>query len=313
MIHRDEPTRVEQLQLMNDAELRVERQAWRKESMPPPGPQMRGRRRTVIEDEKTLALSMPAAEIRAESVELLDEAIKDRQPLFDQFTLHYRVRPTHQSIEKYVNSGSNRKGIGGKSLGPKPLSEYPADERPKIVKARQRQWAYLSDNLQRETFDDRNIARARRYSLMATQYFIRSGMALDPDAARMAADALVDFGHTLNDKRNTPIRDAVHNHDLGFQIIRIGTLAGENPELLAENQSLMQLVQREQRKREEFWGKIYDASKDYFDKTRLVNANREAGNALQAELERLAAICPPVQANLPKEPIIGEYESKKAA
>ncbi len=312
MIHRDEPTRSEQLTLIEDPELREERQVWRKNVLSPPGKTMRGRRRQVIEEEKTLALSMPTTEVPLETIQELSQSLTGNQPLFDQFTRHHQVRKTRGSVEAYINSYTGRNPDGTKKKQ-KPIAEYLPEHRKIEISKRQRKAMYIADYLQRDTFDDRNIARIRRFSLMATQYSIRNDLPLDPDAYKMAADAVVDFGHTLNDKHNIAVLDTLRDRDLGFQIIRIGTLAADEADILNKNQPLLRVVQKEQLMREEFWGGIYDFTKECFSKNRFTNHYRETGSSLQSELERIASISPPVYANLPSEPIIGEYEAKKTA
>src|SRR3989344_4675864 len=250
MIHGNQPTREEQLLILSDPELQDERQAWRRDAIPVPRGPLRGRRRQTIEEEKTLSLSMPATEVDAPKLRNLQAALSGKQPLFDKFTLHRHVQPTHGSIEAYLHGGSNRT-INGKRVGPKPITDYPPAERQNVLRARQRQYQYLSNSLQRDAFDDRNIARTRRYSLMATQNLLDSGQPLDPDAARWSADAVIDFGHNLNDETNRPILNSVHDADLGFQIIRIGALADSDSELLVANRLLLRMVQREQHARED--------------------------------------------------------------
>src|SRR5690554_4635566 len=124
MIHRDDPTSAEQIRLLQDPEARAERRAWRKEALPPPGKDVRSRRRTAIDEAKTLALSMPSREVSLPVIRALDEALRGKQPIFDQFTQHHRIKPTARAIEAYVNGGSNR-GPNDKRRGPKPITDFP--------------------------------------------------------------------------------------------------------------------------------------------------------------------------------------------
>jgi len=226
-------------------------------------------------------LPLPSDVIPPAIVTALAHEIHGRQPLFDKFTKHYQVRPVRSSIEAYINGGVK-------------VQERPPANDPKKVREfaldRRRQVLHIGDVLQRETFTNRNIAIHRRYALMTTQFLARHDKELDPQAAVIAADAIEDFGHTLNAHSDEILRP-LHNEDLGYQIIVIGAVAQYDYSIMADNLDLLRLVQIEQRAREDHWNQIYQATVAHPEiGDRLTKLNHQDEAALNVELERLASL-----------------------
>lgn len=277
------PTPEEQAQLMISPEARAGRQALRLalRTLDFQG-KPRGRKRADFEGEGRLPFQF-ADTMPTETVTRLAQVIQPKQPLFDKFTNHHQVRPAKWSIDEYVMAGNKNRKVK--------LHAVPAGERSLVKNDMRRQTQDIADKLQQAIFDDRNTARLRRYSLRTTRYLISRGLPLDAEAAKLAADAIEDFGQCLQAKSNNWVLRTVRDEDLGVQVVHIGHRAVEDPEILRQNPALLKLVQLEQKARDEFWSPRYEATQEHLG-DRLTKQDKQNGADLEAELERLAGLIP---------------------
>lgn len=237
------------------------------------------RRRSSPMDGNRLLPPTPEV-IPSETINALGRHLRDKQPLFDKFTKGFRVKPNKENIEAYINGGVRKAGPKPDPAQTEILHGYYADRR--------RQALQVGDKLQREVFANRNTARLRRHALMTTRFLSSHDVPLDSAAATIATDAIVDFGHALNANVEDTLQP-LHNEDLGYQIIVIGSVAEYDPTLLTDNPELLRLVQLEQKAREEYWGKLFDATVPVLG-DRLTKQHHADQHSLDAELGRLAEL-----------------------
>ena len=273
-----EPTPEEHLVLINSPEARAQRRAQRigQRSLASIS-HKRGRRRPDISSPDQLALHERTV-LDVSVVAELGRTLAEKHPLLDQFTKHYLVHPTKDSLERYVMAS------GGKMKLDPELNLTPKQIKNKKI----RQTNHVLDLLQEGSHDDLNIARRRRASLRTTQFLAATGRPLDETSARFAAEAIQDFGHGLT--ANREILQEVHDEGLGEAIAFIGERAADDSSVLLENEDLMRLTQIEQAARVDFWQPVYAASKRFYG-NRLTRQHTEDDFALKDELARLDALC----------------------
>lgn len=239
---------------------------------------LRGRRRSEVGS--TDQLPLYDSEIDSTRIQALGKYLKGKQPIFDKFTDHYRVKPTKDSIERYVSGANANRHVTR------------ADDHEKqreIFRSMQRQTQHTADLLQQNVFDDLNVARLRRASLKALQHQVRNGLPLDPDAALEAADAILDFGQGLSANKDA-LRD-IHDEGLGEEIAAIGTQAIDDPEILRQNPDLLRLTQIEQAARADYWQTLYEATEEHIPGSRLLTDHYRRAGEVELELARLEALC----------------------
>lgn len=242
-----------------------------------PNDPIRGKQRPEYEGSGRLALAMEPV-LESETVKRLAKALTGKQPVFDQFTDHYRVQPNASSVDAYCESGNRKRQVK--------RDEDPQKQQD-ILNAMRRQTHAIADGLVNNTYDDLMTARMRRESLRTTQYLIRTNRPLDRQAALTAADAIQDFGHVVMTKPD--IAREVGDEDIGYRIVNIGLQAVDNPEVLLQNADLLRLVQREQRARVEYWQPRHDFYLDYLGDRLTVKTKLDAAQN-EAEISRLTVI-----------------------
>jgi hypothetical protein len=275
----EEPTPEQHAHLMADPESRVGRRAQRiGERSLASVRHRRGRRRPEIGSIDQLPLYN--TNIDASRIIALGKYLKGKQPIFDKFTDHYRVRPTKDSIEQYVSAGNKNR---------RETRSSDHTKQREIFRSMQRQTQHQADLLQQSVLDDLNIARRRRASLHAIRFQVGHDQAFDPDAAREAADAVWDFGQGLSANKDM-LRD-VHDEGLGEVIAAIGTQAMNDPEVLRQNPYLLRLTQIEQAARVEHWQAIFEATEEHILGDRLTVDHYKRANETELELARLDTLC----------------------
>jgi len=276
-------TRLEEKILEVSPEARDARRSERlAEIAPPLGRKMLGRKRSSPTDKDRLPLPIGSDVLAADIVVALAHHLEDKHPLLNKFNDHYQVKPDRQHVDAYINGGvRSNEGM--------PTPDHPDEAREYFTK-RHRQALHVGDKLQIEAFQNRNIARMRRYSLMTTQFMFQNGRAPDEPAVIHAADALQDFGHTLSENSHDLLAP-LGNEDIGYQISVIGAVASHDPSILSDNPTLLRLVQIEQKAREEHWDKLFTATVSHPDiGDRLTKQHHSDEAELQAELARMALL-----------------------
>jgi len=252
---------------------------------------LRGKRRHAYDGSDQLHFDLPDT-ITNETVIALGKMIKGKQPLLDEFTNNHKAGPDRENISRYVTAGNARRyqpkkrsRPGGPETNPNRI-DNPV-ERIKVLQDMRRQTMHIADLLEREQFNNRNIAILRYEAVKTVQFQLAREQAVDEMAALKTADAIEDFGYAL--AYNAPITRALHNEDLGYQIAHIGRQAAERPEILAENHTLLRLVRIEEKERVVFWDTRYDATYDYLG-DRLAIADREGQATMLVEIDRLQSL-----------------------
>jgi len=205
----------------------------------------------------------------------LDRQVK---PLFDRFTRHNRFALSEEGLRAYCDAPATRKRL--LPADPTLLSE--------AERAALRRPQYIRDKVQQELLDDRNIARIRRYSLKAVQFAIKNDVPIDEQARVMAADAITDFGYGLHD--NPKLIKIYGQPELDVSIIRVGIAAQVDEAPFRENPDLLRMVQREQAKRDRYWGDRYDLAVLVYD-GRLTEDDQANNIRVETEVARLQALC----------------------
>lgn len=231
------------------------------------GRAIRGRKRPALNFIETLhERSLPT--VPEPVIKALERRLSNNeQPLFDQFSRHYLIKnPTKENVSRYIE-GVNRRN--------KKWSDDP-EVRRQLRQSKQRQIMYAGDRLQKTVLTDYNIARYREAALQATYRQIANNEAPDKELMIISAGAIEDFGFCLMDSSNVPLiedfrffplqnksgGDELNGSMIGAYLAHLGQRAVDEPQILTQNRALLQLVAFEQQKREAYWGRIYETSRE---------------------------------------------------
>src|SRR3989344_863619 len=244
----------------------------------------RGRKRPELFPIDGLQLEYPeyTEALPLERIERLDRYLQTNGPLFDQFTRGYQVKPDRDSIELYC-MGSNKRN-----------KRVPSDEitREEINANKRRQTQNVADKLQKEANTNFMFAYWRRNCLRATSRYLRgSSDGLDEWAILGAADAIEDFGHGLLENRkleDDKIIDILQIEGMAEHLIYIGQFAPKNFALFTYNPNVLRLVQREQARRQEYWERLFIATRVLRD--RLTRSEKEDIFELQFQIAKMMSV-----------------------
>lgn len=246
---------------------------------------LRGRRRPELFPANGLQLEYPeyAEEVPFIQIERLGRYLQSNGPLFDQFTNGYQVKPDEVSIEEYCMGGNKRNKQ-------QPSAELTREE---IEANKRRQTQNVADKLQKETHTNFMFAYWRRNCLQATNRHLRGETAgLDEGAIRGAADAIADFGYGLLESKkfkDDKLIDKLRINGMAEHLIYIGQFAPINFALFRSNPQVLRLVQGEQARRQDYWEKLFVATRKY-QKDRLTIAEKTDLYELQLQIGRMMSV-----------------------
>lgn len=162
--------------------------------------------------------------------------------LRDQFTENIPTLNHPTNYELYVTGGNrhNRR------------IETNPDERKQALLARQRQTQHVADRLHQDTWREWQMARLFKAGILHVRHSLIEGKEPTEEGLRIAASAVEDLGFCL--EGNPAIKRIWGARMIPRGLKQIGQLAASEPRtLLAQDPTLLLLVQREQERREELW------------------------------------------------------------
>lgn len=221
-------------------------------------------------------LSLYPTVITADTVDDLAALLPKDRPMLDEFSYGYYVRPlTSERLRAYVVGGyagrktleeeqatdlSPSQNLFGANAKEDDLSAKHSAEgvstREDEMHAKLRRSHHIADLLQQASYAHQNVARLRASSLKTVLTQVETQREVDSFAGIHAADAVQDFGFTLQYKKSTTaatIRAALRNENIGYVIVTIGLAAEKDPASLLQNIQLAEVVLGQQRIRYRFW------------------------------------------------------------